>query len=189
MDARGLYVSPLSVVTNSPGFQGPNTSLTVFRFRAVLGGGGLSGTHGGTPILPILWPPPPVASPMAPRSTPPSWWGDGGGRRGVFVGQVRGVSSPLRALARTPYRVRTRHREAAVWLCARQEGNGVANTWPASATRTFSSSSVPSGKSREGCLMPGACEQGLATQGWGRVPVRGHQEPSPECRHQHGALR
>lgn len=53
--------------------------------------------------------------------------------------------------------------------------NGLAKTRPASATRTFSSLSVRSRKSRDGSLVKGACEQGLATQGWshmqrGRAP-------------------
>ena len=77
------------------------------------------------------------------------------------MGQVWGRHFPSCALAGTPSRVHTRHREAAAWLCARQEGNGLANARPASATRTFSSSNVPSGKRREGSERAGPCDAGV----------------------------
>ena len=66
MGARGLYVSPLNVVTNSPGFQGPNTSLIVFRLPAVLGGGAFLELMGGPQFCPFCGPILTVASPHSP---------------------------------------------------------------------------------------------------------------------------
>lgn len=65
--ARGLYMSPLNVVTNSPGFQGPNTSLIVFRLPVVLGGGGaFLELMGGPQFYPFCGPILTVASPRSP---------------------------------------------------------------------------------------------------------------------------